>query len=407
MSAGAPSTPHDPAARLGGEIGVSGRCRADRAGIDRLTDLRGDRPHPRRSVSRGGRAVRRHRGAWLPERLGPVDPGARGPAAARADADGGGRRRRPAARPGAGAVWRPGSAGGSRWLPATCRCPARSGWPGMRGGSRSRAERSRRSWPMGSTAAIWRPRMPPPDILRGPRVPMVAAPALHRVFAGPRDRPVRGRHRRGRPGAERPRGAAGAAHAAGPAEADHRDAGRPRDREGRGRADRGGGPGAGGHAGMRSLFGPIRGIRERFDGPLPRSGAIATGASVLAARVMGAGHERGPRRCRPGLRRDAGGGRRGRPRADDHGRGARPASRPRRPSPGVFGRAPRALIPRAGTDPHALPAPEAATDLGSGSSGPETWTEIGGAAQGIDAVRSVRSAAEPADVPSRRTRTAA
>lgn len=77
------------------------------------------------------------------------------------------------------------------------------------------------------------------------------------------------------------------------------------------------------------------------------------------------------------------------------------------PFAGVFGRAPRASVLRAGTGPHALPAPEAATDLGSGSSGPETWTEIGGAAQGTDAVRSVRPAPEPADVPSRRTRTAA
>ena len=46
--------------------------------------------------------------------------------------------------------------------------------------------------------------------------------------------------------------------------------------------------GAGGHAGMQSPFALIREIRDWFDGPLLLSGAIATGAGVLAARAMGA-----------------------------------------------------------------------------------------------------------------------
>jgi nitronate monooxygenase len=46
--------------------------------------------------------------------------------------------------------------------------------------------------------------------------------------------------------------------------------------------------GAGGHAGTLSPFALISEIREFFDGPLALSGAIATGAQVLAAQAMGA-----------------------------------------------------------------------------------------------------------------------
>ena len=46
--------------------------------------------------------------------------------------------------------------------------------------------------------------------------------------------------------------------------------------------------GAGGHAGSHSPFALIQDIRAWFDGPLALSGAIARGASILAAQVMGA-----------------------------------------------------------------------------------------------------------------------
>ena len=46
--------------------------------------------------------------------------------------------------------------------------------------------------------------------------------------------------------------------------------------------------GAGGHAGPISPFAFVQEIREWFDGPLPLSGAIATGRAVLAAQAMGA-----------------------------------------------------------------------------------------------------------------------
>jgi len=46
--------------------------------------------------------------------------------------------------------------------------------------------------------------------------------------------------------------------------------------------------GAGGHAGTLSPFALVQDIRSWFAGPLALSGAIATGASLLAAQVMGA-----------------------------------------------------------------------------------------------------------------------
>ena len=46
--------------------------------------------------------------------------------------------------------------------------------------------------------------------------------------------------------------------------------------------------GAGGHAGTLSPFALIQEIRAWFDGPLALSGAIASGAAVLAAQAMGA-----------------------------------------------------------------------------------------------------------------------
>jgi nitronate monooxygenase len=46
--------------------------------------------------------------------------------------------------------------------------------------------------------------------------------------------------------------------------------------------------GAGGHAGVKSPFALIQEIRAWFGGPVALSGAIATGAAVLAAQAMGA-----------------------------------------------------------------------------------------------------------------------
>lgn len=46
--------------------------------------------------------------------------------------------------------------------------------------------------------------------------------------------------------------------------------------------------GAGGHAGLKNPFALVQEIREWFNGPVALSGAIATGAAVLAAQACGA-----------------------------------------------------------------------------------------------------------------------
>ncbi len=46
--------------------------------------------------------------------------------------------------------------------------------------------------------------------------------------------------------------------------------------------------GAGGHAGVKSPFALVQEIRQWFDGPVALSGAIASGAAILAAQAMGA-----------------------------------------------------------------------------------------------------------------------
>ncbi len=46
--------------------------------------------------------------------------------------------------------------------------------------------------------------------------------------------------------------------------------------------------GAGGHAGMLSPFALVREVRRFYDGPIALTGAIAHGASILAAQAMGA-----------------------------------------------------------------------------------------------------------------------
>ena len=46
--------------------------------------------------------------------------------------------------------------------------------------------------------------------------------------------------------------------------------------------------GAGGHAGMLSPFALVREVRRFYDGPIALSGAIAHGASILAAQALGA-----------------------------------------------------------------------------------------------------------------------
>jgi nitronate monooxygenase len=147
--------------------------------------------------------------------------------------------------------------------------------------------------------------------------------------------------------------------------------------------------GAGGHAGAQSPFALVREIREWFDGPLLLSGAIATGAGVLAARAMGADLAYVGSAFIATEEANA---------AEDYKRmiveGGAADIVTSALFTGVSGNYLRPSIARAGLDPDALPAPERGMDFGSGSSKPKAWKEIWGAGQGIGAVRGVVPAGE-------------
>ncbi|HKY83127.1 MAG TPA: nitronate monooxygenase family protein [Sphingobium sp.] len=145
--------------------------------------------------------------------------------------------------------------------------------------------------------------------------------------------------------------------------------------------------GAGGHAGTLSPFALVEEIRAWFDGPLALSGAIATGRSIAAARMMGAdlAYMGSPfiatqeANADPAYKQmivDSGA-------ADivysDH-------------FTGVHGNYLRPSILAAGLDPDSLPA-AAEMDFASVAGDQKAWRDIWGAGQGIGAIRQVQPAA--------------
>jgi len=151
--------------------------------------------------------------------------------------------------------------------------------------------------------------------------------------------------------------------------------------------------GAGGHAGAQSPFALIREIREWFDGPLLLSGALASGESLLAARVAGAdlGYmgsafiattEANAQQGYKDMIVAAG--------AEDIVTSSL--------FTGVSGNYLKPSILAAGLDPNALPSADASSmSFGSGSSKPKAWKEIWGAGQGIGAVNAVTPVADLVD----------
>ena len=150
--------------------------------------------------------------------------------------------------------------------------------------------------------------------------------------------------------------------------------------------------GAGGHAGAQSPFALVREIRDWFDGPLLLSGAIATGAGVLAARAMGADLAyvgsafiaTEEANADPEYKRMI----------TEHGAADIVTSAL---FTGISGNYLKPSILRAGMDPDALPATAEAMDFGSGSSKAKAWKDVWGAGQGIGAVREVVPAAALVD----------
>jgi nitronate monooxygenase len=149
--------------------------------------------------------------------------------------------------------------------------------------------------------------------------------------------------------------------------------------------------GAGGHAGTHSPFALIQDLRAWFDGPLALSGAIATGASVLAAQVMGAdlayigsafiatdeanAIEAYKQAIVDGRAQDV------------HGTSL---------FTGVFGNYLKRSIVNAGLDPDDLPQgdPSKMSFGSGGGSSAKAWRDIWGSGQGIGAVTAVTPAGE-------------
>lgn len=149
--------------------------------------------------------------------------------------------------------------------------------------------------------------------------------------------------------------------------------------------------GAGGHAGVQSPFALMQEIRAWFDGPLALSGAIACGASILAAQAMGADFAY---IGTPWIATEEANAPDGYKQAIVEGHAADIVYSDL--FTGVHGNYLRPSIAAAGLDPDNLAQGSKATlDFGSGgSSAAKAWKDIWGAGQGIGAIDAVEAVAE-------------
>jgi nitronate monooxygenase len=151
--------------------------------------------------------------------------------------------------------------------------------------------------------------------------------------------------------------------------------------------------GAGGHAGAQSPLALISEIREWFDGPLALSGAIANGASILAARALGAdlAYIGSPFIATAEANAQA-----------DYkdmivSSGAEDIVYSNLFT-GVHGNYLKPSIARAGMDPDNLETSDpTAMNFGANREKPKSWKEIWGAGQGIGAVKEILPAAQLVD----------
>ncbi len=144
--------------------------------------------------------------------------------------------------------------------------------------------------------------------------------------------------------------------------------------------------GAGGHAGSRSPLALIQDIRAWFGGPLALSGAIASGAAILAAQVMGADLAyigsafiaTNEANAVEGYKRAIVEG----SAEDIHGTNL---------FTGIFGNYLKRSIVNAGLDPDNLPQsdPSKTSFASGGSAATKAWRDIWGSGQGIGAVSAV------------------
>ncbi len=144
--------------------------------------------------------------------------------------------------------------------------------------------------------------------------------------------------------------------------------------------------GAGGHAGTQSPFALVRETREWFDGPIALSGAIASGAGVLAALAAGADYAYIGSAFIATEEANA---------TDEHKQGIVRGSAEEivytNLFTGVHGNYLRESIVNAGLDPDNLPVSDA-SKMNFSSSGIEAkkaWRDIWGCGQGIGSVKDV------------------
>ncbi|WP_158811038.1 nitronate monooxygenase family protein [Beijerinckia sp. L45] len=141
--------------------------------------------------------------------------------------------------------------------------------------------------------------------------------------------------------------------------------------------------GAGGHAGRLSPFALVQEIRAWFDGPLALSGAIATGASILAAQAAGAdfAYIGSPFIATDEARASV-----------DYKQAVVDAKAGdivySSLFTGIHGNYLRRSIVNAGLDPDALPEADAST-MNFSAAGAKAWRDIWGAGQGIGVVDAV------------------
>lgn len=148
--------------------------------------------------------------------------------------------------------------------------------------------------------------------------------------------------------------------------------------------------GAGGHAGVQSPFALVQEIRAWYSGPLALSGAIANGASILAARVLGADFAYVGSAFIATAEANA---------EPAYKQGVVEASAGEIVYTdlfsGVHGNYLAGSIRAAGLDPANLPEPGAGMDFGSGGDQvAKAWRDIWGCGQGVGVIGDVPSAAD-------------
>jgi nitronate monooxygenase len=146
--------------------------------------------------------------------------------------------------------------------------------------------------------------------------------------------------------------------------------------------------GAGGHAGVKSPFALMQEIRQWFDGPVALSGAISTGAAVLAAQAMGADFAYiGSAFIATDEARAA----------DDYKQAIVDSNSDdivySNLFTGVHGNYLASSIRAAGMDPEHLPESDP-SKMDFGGNRTKAWTDIWGSGQGIGAVTQVQSTAD-------------